>query len=42
MRKYDLISSLSEETAKRVTRSDESWKKYRKRQIFPRLAKNHL
>ena len=28
MRKYDLISSLSEETAKRVTRNDESWKKY--------------
>ena len=28
MRKYDLISALSEETAKRVTRNDESWKKY--------------
>lgn len=28
MRKYDLISSLFEETAKRVTRNDESWKKY--------------
>ena len=28
MRKYDLISSLSEETAKRVTRNDESWKTY--------------
>ena len=28
MRKYDLISALSEETARRVARNDESWKKY--------------
>ena len=28
MRKYDLISALSEETAMRVARNDESWKKY--------------
>ena len=28
MRKYDLISALSEETAKRVTRNDKSWKQY--------------
>ena len=28
MRKYDLISALSEETAKRVTRNEESWKQY--------------
>ena len=28
MRKYDVISALSEETSKRVTRNEESWKKY--------------
>lgn len=28
MRKYDLISALSEETAREVARNDESWKKY--------------
>ncbi len=28
MRKYDVISALSEETSKRVARNEESWKKY--------------
>ncbi len=28
MRKYDVISALSEDTSKRVTRNEESWKKY--------------
>ena len=28
MRKYDLISALSEETAREVARNDGSWKKY--------------
>ncbi len=28
MRKYDLISALSEETSKEVVRNEESWKKY--------------
>ena len=28
MRKYDVISALSEETSKGVTRNEESWKKY--------------
>ena len=28
MRKYDLISILSAETSREVTRNEESWKKY--------------
>lgn len=28
MRKYDMISSLAEYTAKEVVRNEESWRKY--------------